>query len=583
MFGVGLGLNYSTFLSGPGFTTSPINAMWAGQSLIDRMDAASFLAALPSGSVYADAAVGGQPLLKTTSDLSGSLEPWVDNTGGSLADGLLLTSYLSIVDAGYDNRTDVTAVVYQTANAERYRLSEDGAGTSNVTPEEFKLGFLYLVGRWRAEHGSGVKIVVGLPHRRNAVGVTDPDREAYGFQKQREMYIEVIDADPLMEGVEHCDIDLADATHHTVGAGDIVFGSRVGNMMNYLVNGGVKPDYPIAQSATRNYGNVVVTFDTDITQPSAGVGQVACESGGALVLGSSLTRTSDKVATFVLADNAGLRMDDTPYVRIGSGVNATLANTNADTLMNGNDDLPARGAYVPITDINPVSSLAKTLVCFDAKYSKKTYDGGTNISIIEGMTGEGFDTHTNAANSDFVYDSSLFGGRGGLKDNNVGTACMQNIDQMVIDGAKTIWGVIDIPSTLDGVRILTFGVNDGSGDTDSSFYITAGGFSFAKNQAGGFQQIASGTFTGTNIFCFRFNNTGSVDFFLNSEEPIFTFDPRDDYAAYSSIHIGARGSQTNGLKNLGVGHIGISDDALTNTEWLAIVTHLGSEFSKTIT
>lgn len=551
-------------------------AMGAGQSLIDRMDEVAFVNACPDGSLYGDGAVGGTPLTRTAGDVT-SDPYWVDDSlAPTYSDGALLTSYLSIVDSGYSSRTDVNVVIWQCWNAERYRVTSDGSGVGNMNASEYSASFDYLVSRWREEHGTDVKIIIGLPHRRTSY----VDEEIYGGQKLRQIYADKIDNDPNIFGVEHCDIDLVDATHHTV-SGETEFGIRMGNMANHALNGAAKPDYPVLLSATIDYNNVICVFDSDITAPSAGVGQCVGESGGEEKLGNSLIRTANNTALFTLGDNQGVRIDDSPAMRIGSGVNHTLATTNADTLNNGSGTLPARGAYIGITDGNAITSIPDVKLFVDAKYSTKTYSSGADVSSLEGVKGAGLSVHPNVTNTDPIYDASLFGGRGGFKD-NLGSACMQNIDGIAGGSTKTIFGVVDIPASITGVRIFTFGMKDGSADQDCSFFATASGFKWAKDQGSGYPTIFPGTHTGSNAFCLRFNSNGSLDCYLNSGTVGVSLDPRDDFSFYDTMHLFARAGQTDGIQGLGIGAFGAADVALTDEEISIIMSELGFEFGVTV-
>lgn len=551
-----------------------INAMGGGQSLIVQMDDAAFVSSAGSGSTFVDAAVNGSAITKTVGDQT-TATYWV-NDSGALADGTNLIAYLAAVDANHASRTDVNVVVWQQWNQSRSLVTATGAGTGEITPAEYATSFEYLVTRWKAEHGSDVSIIIGLPHRRTSGN----DQENYGCQQMRQKYIEIAEADSNIYLVESCDIDLTDATHMTV-AGRTEFGTRMGLMANHAVSSGILPDYPVLQSATIDYGVVTLNLNSDITAPSSGVGQVAGESGGLLATGSTLTRSGANTALFTLADNNGIRIDNSPAMRISSGVNAGLATTNADTLNNSAGTLPARGAYVAMTDGNTITSISDVKEFWDAKYSKKTFGVGLLVDSIEGLKGSGFATHPSSTSP--TYEAGAFAnGRGGLKA-TVDTVCMQNIDTFVAGAVHTLFYSIVVPaSPSSNIRIHQFGLHNGASDTDTSCYGNGANVSYYRNQAGSFTNL---TTTGAeHIICFRFNSLSSCDVFVDSTSVSVNFDPRDDYSAgtYNALHLFSTGGASDGLINGIFGAFGYSDSALTNTEVSSIMTELGTEFGVTI-
>lgn len=560
-----------------------IFAMGAGQSLIDRMDETAFIAACPSGSLYGDGAIGGQPLTRTAGDF-GTENYWIDDLlAPTYSDGPNMTSYLAVVDAGYSARTDVNVVLCQLWNAERFRVTADGTGSGNMTIEEYTATFNHLVARFREEHGSDVVIVLGLPHRRTS----SDTGELYGSQKIREAYLNLVDSDDLIFGVEHCDIDLSDATHHTT-AGETEFGTRLGGMSNYAINNTTKPDYPVLQSATIDYNEVTCVFDTDITAPSAGVGQCAGESGGLAKAGTTLIRTGANTAKFTLASNVGVRIDDSPTMRIGSSTNSSLASTDADTLNNGAGTLPARSAYVTMTDANPITSMSDVKLFVDAKHSTKTYSAGAVIDTIEGLKGAGLNVRNGTGNVGATYDAALFSGRGGFKDVG-GATCMQNIDGVIgaDTGQRTIFGVMHVPATFIDVRMMQFGLKDGSTNSNNSIFLSTSGFKLSKSQAGGFPFLSKPYPPTSSVFCFRYNSTSSLDTFINStsvatsgDQPV---DPNTSYTIYDTMHLFSRQGQADCVEGMGFGAFGLSDVALTDTQVGIIMTELGAEFGVTIT
>lgn len=569
-----LGLSLSINAMG-GSSDVAINAMGGGQSLIVQMDDASFVSAAGSGATFVDAAVNGSAITKTVSDQT-TATYWVDDSG-ALADGTNLIAYLAAVDANHASRTDVNVVVWQQWNQSRSYVTANGSGSGEITPAEYKASFEYLVTRWKAVHGTDVKIIIGLPHRRSS-GNT---QENYGCQQMRQAYIEIAEADSNIFMVESCDIDLADATHMTVD-GRAEFGTRMGLMASFAVSGGTSPDYPILTSATTNgYGQVILGFSSDITAPSSGVGQLAGESGGLIATGSTLTRSGANTALFTLADNSGIRIDNSPAMRVSSGVNAGLATTNADTLNNGSGTLPARGAYVAMTNNNPITNISDVKEFWDAKYSKKTFGVGSLVDSIEGLKGSGFATHPSSTSP--TYEAGAFAnGRGGLKA-TVDTVCMQNIDTFTAGAVHTLFYSIVVPSSpSSNIRIHQFGVHNGASDPDTSCYGNGANVSYYRNQANGVTNI---TTTGAeHIICFRFNALGSCDVFVDSTSVSVNFDPRDDYSAgtYNALHLFSTGGGADGLLNGIYGAFGYSDSALTNTEVGVIMTELGSQYGVTI-
>lgn len=542
-----------------------VNAVGMGQSLINKMDSTSFLNACPSGSVYVNTASDGSALNKSVGDQI-TQSAWVDNTG-ALADGVLFTSMLSSVDSNFTARTDVNVVLFQIANSERNYVTSDGLGTGEVTPTEWEASLDYFITRCRAEFGADVKIIFGFPHRRTS----GTAQENYGFQQMRQVYIDKVDNDANIYGVEHCDIDLVDATHHTT-AGTQEFGTRMGNIAS-----GASQDYPVLQTATIDYGVVTGVLNSDVTAPSSGVGQVAMESGGAERTGSSLTRSSESTIQFTLGDNQGIRIDDSPYMRIGSGLNSGLASTNADTLNNSADNLPARSAYVQVTDGNVITNISDVVEFWDAKYSRKTFGTGDAVTDIEGLKGAGFETRTGSTNAE--YDSTAFGGRGGIKC-VTDTNCLQNKTAFTAGATHTIFYAIDIPSSPSGdIRMHQFGVKNGASDTDTGVFANGSDVSYYRNQANGATVLGAGASGGKHIMCLRFNSLSSCDFFIDSTTASVNFDPRDDFSAWQYLHLFASGGGSDGLLNGIYGAFGYANTALSDSGITTIINELGTEFS----
>jgi len=553
-----------------------INAMGGGQSLIDRMGWDAFIASSPSGSQYAEGAVGGTPTTKTVGDQT--LDPyWVDDSAApSYTAGALLTSYLSIVDGQYSSRSDVNVVIWQQWNTSRNYVRLAG-GAGFLTKAEYKAAVSWLFDEFRSEHGADTVIVVGLPHRRTS-GTAQEDE---GCQLMREAYIELAEADALIYMVEHCDIDLDDATHHSIPAGEDEFGERMAAMANYAINGTAKPDYPVMLSASIDYNEITLTFDSDITAPSSGVGQCAGEQNNAEKVGTTLTRTGDSTALFTLDTNVGIRTDDSPYMRIGSGQNTGLASTSADTLNNSAGTLPARGAKVAITDANPIHGISSIHGAFYAKWSTKTYGTGAEITAIEGLYGEGLEEHPNATNTPAHYDATMCNGNGAMKC-NASSDCMQNVDSFTADSDKTLFLVLDLPATATGTRICTFGLFDGAGNTGASLYTTGTGLRYAKDEGGGFPTLIATTGGGTHVLCLRWNSNSSMDYFWDEEAVTGNIDPSDVFNIYSHIHYFARPGNTDGATGAGIGARVIFDGALSNTDVATVMNELGSRYGVTI-
>ena len=556
-----------------------VNAMGAGQSLIVRMNETTFKAAAGSGSQFVDAAVNGSALTKTIGDQT-STTSWIDDSSApTYTDGTLLTAYLVLCDATYASRTDVNTVLWQQGNQSRTYVTPTGAGTGEITKAEYKAAFEHLISRWRAEHGSDVQIIISILHRRTSGN----DQENYGFQAIREVNLELIDGDVNIHGVEIVDIDLADATHLSDPTGIAEHGTRMGDMTSYALNATDKPDYPLLQSATIDYNEITATFDTDITAPSSGVGQCAGESGGNARTGSALIRTGANTAKLTLGDNQGVRIDDSPYMRVSSGLNSGLASTNADTLNNAGGTLPARSARIAMTSTNVITNIADVKEFWDAKHSTKTFSAGVSVSSIEGLKGAGFETHPSNTNPD--YDATAFGGRGGLKG-VADTVCMQNIEPFVAGAVHTIFYAVDIPvSPSSNIRMHQFGLPNGSSDTDTSVFGNGANVSYYRNQANGATVIGAGATGGKHVFALRFNSLSSCDVFVDSTSVTTNFNPRDDYSAgtYTALHLFSAGGGSDGLLNGIYGAFGYSDSALTDTEIETIVNELGTEFGITIT
>lgn len=569
----------SDITSGIIFTNGVIiKAFGGGQSLIDRMDEVAYVAALPSGSEYGEAAVGGSPLTRTAGDF-GAEAYWVDNEAMPMVNGSLLDNYFTAVDAQFSSRTDVNCVIWQDWNAERFRVTTDGTGSGNMTTSEYSAALDYLITTFKAQHGSDVKIVIGLPHRRTSTTT----QEEYGAQQIRQVYIDLVEGDANIFGTENCDIDLEDATHFKITSGETEFGTRMGEMSNYALNGGVKPDYPVLQSATIDYDEVTCVFDTDITAPSSGVGHLAGEAGGLKVTGSSLIRTGANTAKFTLSDNVTMAVDNTPFMRVSTGVNEGLASTGADTLNNSAGTLPARGKHLAVTSTNVITNVTGVDNVWLPKYGKKTYSSGALVSNAEAMKGTDWEEHPNGFNTEATYDGTLFGGVGGVKD-ALGSVCMQNVTGFTAGAEKTIFVVLDMPVTPTGLRVLQFGIKDGSTDSDASLFFSSSRFKWSKDQGSGFPFLNPSSVSGAVVIGMRFNALGSFDFFFNSVSVTTNIDPRDDYSFYDTLHLFARAGQTDGVQGMGLGAlVTASATALSDTNVGIVMNELGTKFGVTIT
>jgi hypothetical protein len=552
--------------------------MGAGQSLIDRMDWDAFIAALPANSNAYESAVGGKPMSKTVGDQTAD-EAWVDDitSAPTFIDDYYLTQYIAEVDTRYDNRTDVNVVIHQNVISSRNFVTVEG-GAGFLTKAEWKARLIWLWGRFRELHGASTPIIAGLPHR--YTGATTA--EDIGLQLMREAIIEASEADGNVYLVEHCDIDLADATHHAVTAGEVEFGTRMGDMANYAINGGVAPDYPVLQSAVIDEYEITCTFSSNLTLPASGFGQIHVHDDYMTkTIASIALGASDNIMIITMIDALVDGVNSKVY--IGYGANANLASTDADTLNNGAGSLPARGAVDAVSGTYPSDPIPALLTSGDeywnAQDATKTYSAGVEIDNVS-QFGNGFTEHTNGNNTPPVFEADHFrSGEGGIKFAR-NSDCLDRVDTDTMDGTRTFIYVVDLPNAPSGdIRLWQHGADDGSSTTRSSTYIGGGGVGslrFAQDQGGGYPELVAGVGNGVFVIAQDFNSVDEMETYVNSFDILSTIDPNNDMA-YAGIQIGARGGYTDACLAT-YGAFVVSDDGLSPADILIATKYLGSRY-----
>ena len=574
-----------------------IFGMIAGQSLADDLfdddggDGSkegydALLAELPAGSDVIDAAVGGTSILE-----------WVDNSSYPiLVNGTYLNSYYTICDSATGNdRTKINVVYWRQFQSDRNLVTVDGLGVGEITPAQHKEIFEFIVAGWKSEHGSDVKIVIGLPHRRTSA----TDQENWASQKMRENYIAVGEADPNIEFTMIDDLDLFDTTHLTV-AGKTEQGTRVGKMMSYLINGTSKPDYSNLQSSVISGLTVTLTFSSNVTLPSAGTGQVHVReeyydsvAGETLYWDVPITSmdhgVSNNIVILTMTDE--LIESNDAYVYISWGLNSNLAATGADCLMNGDGSLPARGAVKSVTGVYPaytgaiISAITDVDSFWDATKNTKTYATGLEVTAVAGEVGGGIDNHPNVIHGNTVFDEDLFAtGVGGILD-TAGDACMQMVDGFTADGGMTILEanffpatLADDPPTMTGVRLFTFGLDEGASDADASFFLNTTGVKWGRDQSSAYPVLHLGAHPYRHINSLRFNSLTSVESLMDETSYSVDIDPRDDYAVYPHFHIFSRGGQTDGVLGRGIGARVVSNAVMADADVATIAKHWARRF-----
>lgn len=211
---------------------------------------------------------------------------------------------------------------------------------------------------------------------------------------------------------------------------------------------------------------------------------------------------------------------------------------------------------------------------------------GADGALLDGVTAvQGLDWVKVSDAERPVYDTAMFGGRGGIK--STGTDCTLIYDGTFgVQNDQTIYGAVyfpQYPASGNAAQIIGFGVdgdarlaitNNGSGTSYDVYYGTDQSRNYPR-------MVDDATDFGVHVFALRYNSNASLDLFWDSVAPVANIDPRDDYTTIAWLRMFSRVSG-DCVTGMGYGRIFHKIGADDNTRVSAVMTDLAGLYGVTL-
>jgi hypothetical protein len=521
------------------------------------------------GSVnFVDAARSGSFLLESTALAASASNVnlfWVDDSG-VLADGAQITNnvvnlsgapYIYTLSLGINDHTFTTS--------------------AGVTAADYEAGYVYFADRVKAVKGCDVMI--------NTLGRDTGGVDAGANAVMQGMLDAIAASSNAMRGIDVYDLDLVDAKHHTQAAQEIKATREARQIAYYTGNATEQALGPRVTSAVLKTDVIEVNLahvgGSDITMPSSGMGGINATDDGVAIGLTGLTKVNaTQFRVTVPAGNAPVGGSDVrlyvPYGANGGGLASTGASVIKD---NSSLALPIQRDIVTVTNGDPLQALDNVVIYCDARGSAKTLSG-TDAEAVTALAGSSASMTEVDAGDHFSWDSSAFGGVGGLG--------FQTLTQMKYGGftagsTHSIAMVLEMPDPLVSGDVLFFANAAGSTDNQAKLNIASDGkFYWSLNEAS-IADAVSGTMVAGQRFVMvlEFSGNNTLNVYVDTmTTPFVSINPRDDFNAWDYILLGARtsGSENTACVGLKIGAYLHTLDVLSLSEKQSIATYWEERF-----
>ncbi len=233
---------------------------------------------------------------------------------------------------------------------------------------------------------------------------------------------------------------------------------------------------------------------------------------------------------------------------------------------------PGRGLRPILNPVrNPIMELDNLISYFDlTNQNAYTFSSGVIIQSIAAKFGTINMENYNSPE----YDSTAFGGLGGMKITTLNDAVRYDAD-FTTTATQTVGFICDIPDYAANQRIFAFGNGTNRSTNCAVLHYKAGGFSYQRNEVSASESFVNLNYDGVMAIILRFNDATSVDCFTNTLGSEYNLDPLVDYSTYGRLYLG----ETQG-GNVGAhfGEMFHTSDVLSDEEIADILAYWNKRF-----
>lgn len=540
-----------------------ISVLRIGDSLQSQMEdlysaagQVSFADSYPN-STQNNRAISGSTLTEDAAIAGGqATQHWVASDTVSAGD-----KYTQML-AGVPDTNAITHILIDIGNNDGFYVP------STVSEATFKSSLIGLYNLLKSDFPNAEIIQNFLGRHRNA-SVT-------GFREIRRAQLEAVnETSDILKGIDIVDLDLFDNVHLTQ-AGYEEKGRREAILIQNRYN-------PVTLNSVTVFNNLIeFNFSGSLTIPNQGDGQFGVEQGGDEKSGIYTLPSVNKVV-YTLDNNEGFRIDDDAFIFTNYDRHPDLSQTDPD-VFEGSNLLPPQTNIVVPTGNSAILSNSNVVEYWHAKYSKKTFGTGSEVTAIEGLKGAGF---TSISTDHASYNPNLYGGAGGLEVVGATEAItLSPVNSFTASASHTLFFVLDLVSSGTNNGIMNFANSSDVANSNARAFLNTlpVDLNYGRNEANGFEVMLNNFGANQLVFAMRYNNAGSLEFWGNNTAVSGSFDPADVFSTLEKLQLFSRNGQTESVQGFSYGaFVGAWGSALTDEEVAHIIIELGKEFNISIT